>query len=76
MDIKDFILNFSEVMDDIDPSELTPETIFRELDDWSSINALGLIAMLKEEYDIQLSGKEFQDADTIQKLFDAVKSKL
>lgn len=76
MDIKEFIDNFSEVLDDVDPSELTPETKFRDLDDWSSIYALGLITMLMEEYDVQLSGKEFQDAETIQDLFDAVKAKV
>ena len=76
MDIKNFINNFSEVFDDMDPSELTPETKFRDLDDWSSICALGLITMLKEEYDVQLSGKEFQEADTIQKLYDAVKERV
>ena len=76
MDIKNFINNFSEVLDDMDPSELTPETKFRDLDDWSSICALGLITMLKEEYDVQLSGKEFQEADTIQKLYDAVKERV
>lgn len=76
MDINSFILNFSEVFDDIEVSELSPETIFRDLDEWSSICALGLITMLKEEYDVQLSGKEFQEADTIQKLFDIVKAKI
>ena len=76
MDIQKFINDFAEILDDMDPSGLSPETKFGELDDWSSICGLGLITMLKEEYDVQLSGKEFQDADTIQKLFDAVRNKL
>lgn len=75
MNIEEFISNFAEILDDTDVSELTPDTNFRELDDWSSICALGLISMLAEEYDVQLSVKEFQEADTIQKLFNLVESK-
>lgn len=72
MEIKDFIEKFAEALDDMDPSALTPETNFRELDEWSSIAALSIIAMADEEYDKEISGTELKKAQTIQDLFDLI----
>ncbi len=55
MEIKEFIEKFAEIFDDTDASTLTPETNFRDLDEWSSLSALGVIALADEEFDIQLS---------------------
>ena len=52
MDIKEFINNFAEQFDDLDASVLTPETEFKQLEDWNSLVALSVIAMIDEEYDV------------------------
>lgn len=75
MDITEFIEKFAEQFDDIDISILSPDTNFRELDEWSSLIALSVIAMADEEYEVELSGKELRDAQTIQDLFDVISSK-
>lgn len=75
MDIKSFIANFAEQFEDTDASVFTPETNFRELDEWSSLTALSILAMIDEEYDIQLSPSEMRTTTTIQALFDLVQSK-
>lgn len=76
MDIKEFIENFADQLDDTDASSLTPETNFRQLEDWSSLAALSVLGMVDEEYDVQLKGNEMRAANTIQELFDLVSSKL
>lgn len=76
MEIKDFIANFAEAVDDIDASVLTPETLFRELDEWSSLSALSIMAMIDEEYNVQLKAEEMRHTNTIQELFDLVNGKL
>lgn len=76
MEIKEFIEKFAEQLDDTDASILTPETNFRELDEWSSLSALAVLGMVDEEYDVQLKGNEMRAANTIQELFDLVASKL
>lgn len=76
MEIKEFIKNFAEQLDDTDASALFPETNFRDLDDWSSLAALGVLGMVDEEYDVQLKGNEMRSTNTIQELFDLVVSKL
>ena len=76
MDINEFIQNFAEQFDETEASEFSPETVFRDNDEWSSLLALPVMAMVDEEYDVQLSANEMRQANTIQELFDIVKSHL
>lgn len=76
MEIKEFIENFASQFDDTDASEFKPETRFHELDEWSSLIALSIIAMVDEEYDITLKGEDIRNAVTIEDLYNTVKGKL
>lgn len=75
MDLNEFVAHFAEQFEDTDASVFTPETKFRELEEWSSLLALSIIAMVDEEYDVALKGNEMKVANTIQELFDIVKAK-
>lgn len=74
MEIKEFIENFANEFDDTDVSVFSAETRFRELDEWSSLLALSVLAMVDEEYDVQLKADQMRKANTVQELFDIVKS--
>lgn len=76
MEINEFIANFADQFENTEASEFTAETKFRELDEWSSLLALSILAMVDEEYDVQLKGEEMRATNTIQELFDLVESKL
>lgn len=67
--------NFADQLDDTPVEILTPETEFRNLDDWSSLAALSIIAMVDEEYGVSLSSETFRNSKTIQDLFDQVSKK-
>lgn len=75
MEIKEFIANFAEQFDDTDASVFTPETKFRELEEWSSLIALSVMSMIDDEYDVQLTANEMRNAQTIQDLFNIVSSR-
>lgn len=75
MVLKEFIEKFAEQFDETDASVFTPETKFRELDEWSSLLALSIIAMVDDEYDITLKGDDIRNSETIEDLFNIVKSK-
>lgn len=75
MEIKEFIRNFADQFEDTDASVFTPETIFHELDEWSSLVGLSLIAMIDDEYDVTIKGDELRAAKTINDVFELVKSK-
>lgn len=76
MEIKEFIQNFADQFDDTPADSFSPETVFHELDEYSSIIALSIIAMVDEEYGVALSGNEMKSAVTIEDLFNTVKSKI
>lgn len=75
MEIKEFIENFANQFDDTDPSEITATTVFKDLDEWSSLTALSIIAMVDEEYDIPLKGDDIRNANTVEDLFKVVEAK-
>ncbi len=75
MELKDFIENFAEQFDDTDPSEIKADTVFKDLDEWSSLVALSVIAMVDEEYEITIKGDEIRNSSTVEDLFNAVKAK-
>ena len=72
MNIQDFIGNFAAQFDDTDEALITPETKFKQLDEWSSLTALSIIAMVDDEYDVILKGNDIISSETIQELFNIV----
>ena len=75
MSIQDFLKNFASQFDETDASLFTPSTVFKDLDEWSSLLALSIIAMVDEEYEVTLKGDDIRSANTIEDLFEIVKSK-
>lgn len=75
MELKNFIEKFAAQFDDTDASEFKPDTEFKALDEWSSLTALSIIAMVDEEYDITIKGDDIRNSETIEDLFNTVKSK-
>lgn len=76
MELNEFIAHFAEQFEETDASVFTPETVFHELDEYSSLIALSIIAMIDEEYDVQIKGDDMRAAVTIEDLYNTVKSKL
>ncbi len=76
MDIKDFIQNFADQFDDTPVSEFTKDTVFHDLDEYSSLIALSIISMVDDEYGVTLSGNEMKVAVTVEDLFNTVKAKI
>jgi len=75
MEIKEFIENFADQFDDTDISEIKPETVFRDLDEWSSMTGLAILNMCDNEYDVTLTFEELKHAFTVQDLFDIIQKK-
>lgn len=75
MELNEFVAHFAEQFEDTEKSVFTPETKFRELEEWSSLMSLSIIAMVSEEYDIVLNGHDMRQANTIEELFNIAKNK-
>lgn len=76
MELKDFIQNFADQFDDTDASEFTPETNFKQLEEWSSLMALSIISMIDEEYNVRMTGNDIRNTATIGELFNIVKGRI
>lgn len=76
MELNEFVEKFAEQFDDTDPSEIKADTRFRDLDEWSSILGLSVIAMVDEEFEVALKGDDMKRANTVQDIFEIVKGKL
>ncbi len=76
MNLETFIENLAEQFDETEPAEITSATEFKALDEWSSLIALSVIAMVDEEYDVVLKGDDIVNAVTVEDLYKTVQSKL
>lgn len=70
MDIQTFIKQFAEVIEVEDVEALTPETEFHDLDEWSSLSVILVIAFLDEEFDKQVDNIAIRQAQTIRDLYE------
>ena len=74
MEFSHFITHFAELFEEMGVDDFSPDTNFRDNDEWCSMLALSVMAMVDEEYDVQLTANEMRKAETIQDLFDIVSS--
>ena len=69
MDIQVFIEKFAEAIE-VDTKKLSENTEFRDLDEWSSLAVLSLIALFDEEFEKEVGGKELKACVTLGDLYD------
>lgn len=72
MNLQEFIENFAAQFDETDATKFTADTKFKQLDEWSSLTALSIIAMVDDEYDVIIKGNDIISSDTIQDLYNVV----
>lgn len=74
--LDEFVALFAEQFDDTDASEIQANTEFRELDEWSSLIGLSVVAMVDEEFDVTIKGDDIRNSSTVEDLYKIVVSKL
>ena len=74
--LDEFVSLFAEQFDDTDASEFKPSTIFHDLDEWSSLIGLSIIAMVDEEFEVALNADDMISSVTIEDLYNKVIAKL
>lgn len=75
MDQETFINNFAQIFDEVAPSDISMDMPFRDIEEWSSMAALGLLAMVEEEYGVRLNNQDIKTSNTIADLYHIVESK-
>lgn len=75
MELEKFVAEFADQFDDTDASEIKAETKFHDLEEWSSLIAMGVIALAKIKYGKPLSGSEIRSCNTVEDLFHLLQEK-
>lgn len=75
MDEKNFINHVSALFFRTSSDEINSETHFKQLREWNILLAVSFAEMVKEEYHVELSKKDFLYNDTIEELYRCVCSK-
>jgi acyl carrier protein len=76
MQIQDFIAKFEAEINDIAPGTIKPDTVFKQLDAWNSMQALIFIAMVDSEYGVTLTAENLHTCATVDDLFSLIQQKL
>ena len=75
MELDQFVSRFADQFDETDPEIIQASTVYKDLDEWSSLIAFSVIAMVKVEYGKTLTGAEIRHCNTVEDLFNTVASK-
>ena len=75
MELNEFVANFANQFDDTDPSEITAETKFHDLDEWSSLTGMSVIALAKTEYGKTITGTELKACVTVEEVYNLINKK-
>ena len=74
--LDEFVILFSDQFDDTDSSEITASTVFHDLDEWSSLIGLSVIAMVDEEFEVALNSDDVISSVTVEDLYKKIIEKL
>lgn len=71
-----FIEKLEEQFEELEKGALTFETEFRQLEEWTSMQALVVIASFDWEYGVTITAEELKGAKTVMDLFNIVQLKV
>lgn len=74
MELNDFVTKFANLFEETDPSTITADTVYSEIEEWDSVMVLLLVSMIDEEYGVIVDVTEMSEAETVNDLFEYVKS--
>ncbi|MGZ0656167.1 acyl carrier protein [Coraliomargarita sp. W4R72] len=75
MKIEQFVSVFVGALDDVDPTQVTATTAFKELPGWDSLAVLTVTDTIDMDFGVLLSKVNFGESETVQDLYEIVKSK-
>ena len=76
MDINNFIENFAVQFEETDAVKISANTKFRNIEEWSSLVALSIIAMIDERYKVKITGDDIRNSQSVEDLYNIVNSKI
>lgn len=75
MTLEIFTKNIAEEFELEDLNSLKPETDYRDLDVWSSMYALILIAYVDREFDVTITGDDLRASNTVTDIYKLIQER-
>lgn len=75
MELNEFVEKFAEQFEDTDPSEITATTNYRDLDEWSCLMGMVVIAFVKTELGKTVTGDDLKTCKSVESLYNLIMSK-
>lgn len=76
MELNEFLKNFANQFDETNPSEIQAKTVYRDLEEWSSLIGLAILNMIAKKYDVKITPTEIKGTATVEDVYNLVQSKL
>jgi acyl carrier protein len=74
MSLNAFVANFANAVE-IEAARVNAESVFKKLENWDSLCALSVIAMVDDAYQVTIGGEELDNAETIGDLWNFIGTK-
>jgi len=74
--IGEFISTLETEFDELAPGALKPDTKFTDLDEWSSMYSLIIIALIDTEYEVTITGEDLTNISKVEELYEIVKLRM
>jgi acyl carrier protein len=75
MTLSEFVQLFAAEFEETPAGQFAPDTVFKDLEEWGSLVALSVIAIVDEKMDKRITGADIRSADTIEDLFSLANAK-
>lgn len=75
MNLTEFVEAFAAEFDETPVEQFSPNTVFKNIEEWGSLTALSIIAMIDENMEKRITGADIRSSETIEDLFNLANSK-
>ena len=75
MTLDEFVARFAEEFDETPEEQFAPSTDFKGLEEWGSLTALSIIAMVDEEFEKRITGADLRSVKTLEELYNLIQTK-
>lgn len=75
MELQNFVKLFAEQFDNTPADQFKPETEFKNLQEWDSLTALSIIAIVDEEMGKRITGADIRNSTSIEDLYKLIQSR-
>ena len=75
MNLDNFTKNVAEEFELEKPELLQSDTDYRDLDEWSSMYALILIALIDREFEVTITGDDLRASNTLRDIYNLIQER-